>query len=39
LPDSEATQENLANALFLENDYWAKQTTAVNNGIAKAFSE
>jgi len=36
-PGREATVESMAEALFLENDYWEKMTVAVGNGVAKAF--
>ncbi|WP_376708367.1 DUF6890 family protein [Shewanella surugensis] len=39
LPHHDITEDSLATALFLENDYQNQQTLAVNNGICRALSE
>lgn len=39
LPHSEVSTENLAQALFLENDSIEKQQIAVNNGICLFFKD
>lgn len=36
-PGREMSEDSLAEALFLETDYWEKMSVAVANGIAKAF--
>ena len=39
LPQSEVTDETLAQALFLESDSFEKNKTAINNGICMFFKE
>jgi hypothetical protein len=36
-PGREIDVQCMAEAVFLERDYWKKMTVAVANGIAKAF--
>jgi hypothetical protein len=36
-PGREVTTKSMAEALFLEKDYWEKQQIAVTNGVARAF--
>lgn len=38
-PQSEVTTENLAQALFLENDSFDKNQAAINNGICLFFKD
>lgn len=37
-PGREIDVECMAEAIFLERDYWEKMNIAVANGIAKAFN-
>ncbi|WP_418720386.1 DUF6890 family protein [Bilophila wadsworthia] len=36
-PARDVDQDSMAEAVFLEADYWEKMQIAVANGIAKAF--
>jgi hypothetical protein len=36
-PGRDVTTRSMAEALFLENDFWEKQRVAVANGVATAF--
>ncbi|WP_035075176.1 DUF6890 family protein [Maridesulfovibrio zosterae] len=36
-PGQEVTEESMAEALWLEQDFWEKMSVAVSNGISKAF--
>jgi len=37
LPGASHDTESMAQALFLENDYWEKMTASISRGIAQAF--
>lgn len=36
--DRVVTEDSLGEALFLERDFWEKQTAAINNGIVSAMT-
>lgn len=36
-PGREVNTQCMAEAVFLENDYWDKMRVAVNNGVVRAF--
>ncbi|HCE5112906.1 TPA: hypothetical protein NKO82_004554 [Vibrio parahaemolyticus] len=38
LPSETDSEENLARAIWLEQQYWEKMQVATANGVAKAFS-
>ncbi|WP_412779043.1 DUF6890 family protein [Halodesulfovibrio aestuarii] len=36
-PGQKATEKTMAEAMFLENDYWKKMEIAIANGSSRAF--
>ncbi|AGB11031.1 DUF6890 family protein [Vibrio parahaemolyticus] len=37
MPGEQDTEANLARAVWLEQQYWENMTSAMNNGVGKAF--